>query len=238
MTEKILLTDDVNFEKTWLDFRKQHGIHRVVAILGGALFDVHGLPDDLLRESQTILERRLWPCIKRFLGPLRNHGLTIVTSGTNRGVPRIAAELSSAMGFPLVYVHPERAHKYLNIQTKAHLEICLPPRIGDSEWGDDSADLIKLSDALLILGGSTGTLTEIAHAFKVNESRIRNDSRLIFMVAIHGFGGAGDQLHTLCYSPELRSKCMPPRLVYEGQEKEAAKITLRAIGADEIYIDD
>ena len=235
---KILLTDDVNFDNIWQEFKKQFGIHAVLAVLGGALFDVPGLSDELLSENRKILERRLRPCIRRFLGPMRNHGLAVVTSGTNRGVPRIASELSAELGFPLVYVHPERAHKYLDMKNKAHLEICIPSRISDSEWADDSADLVKLSDALLILGGSTGTLAELAHAFKVNESRVNSEDRLIFMVAIHGFGGVGDQVHSLCYSPELRSKCMPPRLVYEGQEKEAAKIALRAIGADEIYIDD
>ena len=230
---KVTLDYQGGFPEVWQGFRETQGTHFSIAVLGGAVADLQGVSPELAARHRAVLDERVQGSIREMLGLFRDHGIAVVTAGTNSGVPAAASSMAAELGLTLVHFHPVIAHRYLNADAQPDLEVCVLPRTSEnSSWGDDSADLLSLVDAVVFIGGGYGTLIELAHVLKLNEAKIRRGERPIFMVSLHDFGGFGDRLYDFA-TPNVREECMPHERIFLG--RDAAKFILRSLHADEIY---
>lgn len=150
-------------DATIASFRERHGLRACIGLSGSA---------DPQEGAELAVEGFLWS--------LKGTGIAVVTSGTKQGVPHAAFRVAKNLGIPVIRVFPvcarERGHL---IEEPADLEVEIPPRVGMSMWGDESEVFVKLSDAFLFVGGSAGTLVEIAHWAKLNKTRAARKQPLI-----------------------------------------------------------
>ncbi|MEI7777452.1 MAG: hypothetical protein WCI52_02490 [bacterium] len=158
------------------------GIIGAVAITGGA-------PENA-GENGDIIHQAVRDAVSRLAG----HGLAILCSGTQWGVPLWAAESAIEFNLPLIRIHPQKAKKYLS-NHKSQADIVVSPRCGESEWGDDSEVMIKLASGIIFIGGGTGTLIEFAHWAKINESRVKYNKNILYGVPLIGTGGVADMAY-------------------------------------------
>ena len=128
--------------------------------------------------------------------------IAVLCGGTEWGVPKIAAEMAKKFNLPVIGVYPERGKKYALEDLDLSIEIA--PRYKNSEWGDESEVLVKLSDAVIIIGGSFGTQIEYSHAMKINEGRIKYGLEPIYLIPILGVGGWSENIFSFSIPDELR----------------------------------
>ena len=215
--------EEIDHQKAYQEFRERHGVHFILAVSGGAQTGIPGLPysHQVVQDYVKNLNDRIRKVIRDCLCQFRSYGIAVMTSGTQNGVPRIATEEAKELGLRTIFVYPWRARKYRMKEYNADLDLVIGSTIGDSEWGDDSPVFAKLLDAMLVIGGATGTLLEATHVFKINESAINHKGesgvRVKYVVPIRGFGGTSEMLHFLCFRDEVGLACMPHESVYTGQ---------------------
>ncbi len=213
-------------------FRKEFGIHAVTAVSGGAQTRIPGVPDVIVNAYRSNLEDRVRNVVEDALSQFRGFAVAIMTGGTDEGVPRIATEIAKRLGLNAVFIYPLRGKPHRINGIDPDLELIVPPAIGDSQWGDESPLFAQLLDGMLVLGGNTGTLIECAHVFKINESTIKQ-GKVKYVVPVRGFGGVSEIIHFLCPRDEVRSRCLPAEVVYNG--REAGKLLLDNTSAGESY---
>jgi predicted Rossmann-fold nucleotide-binding protein len=145
----------------------------------------------------------------------QNESVGIVTGGTDDGLPAIAAESAKEHGLPTLGILPERATKF-RLEAYNDYLIYVPPRYGESRWGDESEIGAKLTDGVIMIGGGVGT--EAEYALSQKEAPIP-------IVAIDGTGGLSDRLNR---EPDYQeSDTTPSKPISEG--KSAAEFILMKI---------
>ena len=106
------------------------------------------------------------------------HGpqLAMASGATNRGVLELAYELCAELGITALGVAPEQVLNY----PLAPMDYLLP--VG-RRFGDESATFVRISDALLLLGGGGQSRREIRMGAAAGKP----------LTIVQGFGGAADQ---------------------------------------------
>src|SRR5207247_182413 len=102
-----------------------------------------------------------------------DYRIALLCGGTKFGVPAAAAEYAKEAGIPTIGVYPTVGTKHALPGDRLDLSICVPPAVGESDWGDESPVFAKLLDGVIVYGGGAGTLIEAAHILKCNESLIK-----------------------------------------------------------------
>jgi predicted Rossmann-fold nucleotide-binding protein len=233
--EKIRIHGAQNYDELITEFRKEHGIHRIIGISGGSDDRHAGIPDDdplqarFMEFRDAFHERLLHDALK----PLRGYRIGILTGGTRWGIPKTALKIAKQLGFRTIGVLPRAGERYACDGDTVDLQIIVEPLIGEGFWGDEGAVWTSLIDGLIVIGGSAGTLTELAHIMKINESLCKRGERPKFMVPIHGTGGVAEQLHQLWAKPAIRDKSMPRDRVHTGAK--AAQLLIAALDLDECF---
>ncbi len=218
------------------EFRRKHGIGRIIGISGGSDDKLTGIPDnDPLQVQHAAFRDGFCERVLRdTLMPLRGYQVAILTGGTMWGVPKMAAEIAKQYGFKTIGVLPKAGERHALPREMLDLQIVVEPLIGESVWGDEGPVWTSLVDGLVVIGGGAGTLTELAHVIKLNEGRCKRGDRPKFMVPVHGLGGVAEQLHRLWAKPAIRDLSMPREPVHKGSE--AAQMLIQALDLDEFFV--
>lgn len=217
-------------------FRDQYGLHKVIAISGGADVDLQGVPpDDPLqvqhKQFSEALEKRV---IGDAIGMFRGYRIAILTGGTKWGAPKTATMKAKEYGLKTIGVYPVTGRKHALGGEFLDFEICVEPLVGESRWGDESPVFTNLLDGVIVYGGGAGTLTECAHILKINEAILKTGrSPLKYIVPIAGTGGVADGLPFIWAKPEVRAQCMPQQRVLSGTE--AGKILRDVLNLDDYF---
>lgn len=215
------------------EFRREHGIQRIIGVSGGSDDKIAGIPDDdplqtRYSDYRDSLHTRI---LQDALKPLRNYRVAILTGGTNWGVPKAALKIARQYGFRTIGVMPKVGERHTLTEDELDLQIVVEPLIGEGAWGDEGAVWTSLIDGLIVIGGAAGTLTELAHIMKLNEALCKNDARPKFMVPIYGTGGVAEQLHQLWAKPNIRDRSMPRERVHSGEH--AARVLIEKLDLEE-----
>lgn len=197
----------LRMEKSIADFLSANNLKGVIAFSGGA-----GDDDTEDHHIKDIISEAI-----KFLA---GRGFAIATNGTQWGVPYYTELFARDNGIPTVRVYPQKARsKNYLVKWPAGLDLCVDPRIGESEWGDDSEVFIKISSGIIFIKGGTGTQIEFAHWAKINESRISHGTKVIYGVPVCGVGGwsswvydCGMQLYKKIFS------CFPQEKIFSGKD--------------------
>ena len=161
--------------------------------------------------------------IRQMLMPLRGYRIAVQTGGTKWGVPKIATAVARECGFPTIGVFPITAQESNHVldqfdpkkpEEKLDLALCVHPLIFASQWGDESSIFAKLLNAAIVIGGNSGTMTEVTHILKLNE---RRSARKKHIVPIYGTGGTADKLSFFPGKPLIMAECIPPHPITSGR---------------------
>ncbi len=180
-------------------FKSEKGIKKIIAFSGGS--------EDKAEAVEEI--------ITEIVIGLVDLPIAILTGGTKWGVPKTATNVARASGLSVIGVYPERGEKY--VLPDLDLAIKIFPRYKESEWGDESEVFVKLSDAVVMLGGSFGTQIEYSHLMKMNERLVKNNTMPVYLVPVSGIGGWSQMIYDLPMTEDAKS-CLPASPIGNGQE--------------------
>lgn len=203
-------------------FLSHHGLSYVIAFSGSAdaIRPHDHSPADSLHLHHDIpetVEEIISHCLRSFDPTL----VAILTGGTCWGVPHMVMQKARELGFRTIGIFPEIGVKYVCPEL-LDLGICVEPRFGESAWGDESELFAKVADGLVVIGGGHGTMIEVAHFLKYNESILSQSRKggdlqpLKPVSPIAGTGGAADLVYMPWVKAEVAAECMPQRKVYSG----------------------
>ncbi|MES2999742.1 MAG: hypothetical protein V4787_03565 [Pseudomonadota bacterium] len=231
--QRIRIEGADNYNKVITEFRKEHGIHRIIGISGGSDDKLSGIPDDDPLQAQYADFRDSYHerVLRDTLKPLRGYRVGILTGGTKWGIPKMALQIAREYRFRTIGVLPKAGEHHALADEALDLQIIVDPLIGEGFWGDEGAVWTALIDGLVVIGGAAGTLTELAHIMKINEALCKRGARPKFMVPIHGTGGVAEQLHQLWAKPAIRDRSMPRDRVHNGAV--AAQLLIEALDLEE-----
>lgn len=209
-----------NVDTAVAEFKRQHGLHHVIAFSGGASTDMPGVPvDDPLQKDfssfQQKMETRL---VTDVLNILRHYRVALLSGGTKFGFPKVAMEMAQKFGMKTIGVFPQTAFNKGYVINGIDLPICVGPHFGESVWGDESGVFAKLLDAVIVVGGGAGTLIEVSHLLKMNEGLLKYDKPLKLIIPIDGTGGVADGLHFVWGKQDTKNACLPSRPIKTGTD--------------------
>jgi predicted Rossmann-fold nucleotide-binding protein len=192
----------MSIEERFDDFMAHRNLLAVIAFSGGS--------DD----KSDALNQTVDECIKY----LSDYRVAVLTGGTNFGLPKTATLAARKYKIPTIGVFPSRGEKYF-MKDEIDLGIMVEPRFSGSEFGDESEIFVKLSNAIVSLGGSNGTGIEFYHAMKINDRRKKYYEMPIILAPIIGFGGFVDGIKGLEVTEQP---------IYNG--RDAAKLVIDKLG--------
>jgi SLOG cluster4 family len=148
--------------------------------------------------------------------------VAIVCGGTKWGIPHTAMTLAKELGFKVIGIFPLTGAHYACLEL-LDLAICVDPIYGDSRWGDESVLFSKVADGIVIIGGGAGTMIEVSHVLKVNESimsvnkKTKQTIPIKPVIPIAGTGGVADSgMHHLWINADLAAECIPQQKIFNG----------------------
>jgi predicted Rossmann-fold nucleotide-binding protein len=230
--------------------KEQHGIRLTIAFAGGADTKLHQLAQDLSPESIEIQENykkiqttRIEKLVQEFLQKFAGleHRIAILTGGTKGGVPEIVSKIAKQRGFKTIGIYPEIGCKHFLGDDIIDIPLCIKPTYQDckqithwetsSNWGDESSLFAKTLDAVVVIGGSAGTVIEMAYVLKMNGAILKakkngnsGSTKLKYIVPISGFGGVSEDLHHIWADPEVTEESILSFTVNGGVEKRPGRI--------------
>jgi predicted Rossmann-fold nucleotide-binding protein len=198
-------------------FKRDQGIHHIVAFSGGADNPMAGTQDKTLRDKYAeLLDTHITHEIEQAMRTLRPFRVAILTGGTQFGVPKIATRAAKQLGLTTVGIYPAAGETKALGSDLLDFSICVPSNFGPSCWGDESPLFAKTLDGVVVLGGGAGTMIEISHVAKINEKRLSKGQRVKFIVPISGTSGVAEDLPYFRMKPEVRGASMPEHRVFSG----------------------
>ncbi len=205
-------------------FCLQHGVKHIVAFAGGSNSKGDHLSDEETRKAfQNYQSRFTRQVLWEACAALKSYPVAILTGGTKDGVPEIGAKAAKDSGLKTIGIFPSVA-KEDSILADLDIAFRVGPFYKSGNWGDESPFWSSVCDAVIVLGGASGTLIEMAHIMKINEgvakTRAKNpDSDIKFkhIVPVHGLGGVAEQIQFVWAMHEVRDACMPKDIIKNGQ---------------------
>jgi len=171
----------------------------IVGILGGA--------DDLGPGQRQL--------VREFLSGLGDFKVGILSGGTKGGLPQIAVEEAHLFGLPTIGVFP-KDRRGIALLKELNLAIETPsPLVGDADFGTETPTLTRIPDAVVIIGGGVGTLTEVASILKRNKSLMKMGKLPVYLIPILGSGGVANYISTLPGIEDDRGS-FPPNSINSG----------------------
>lgn len=231
---QIQITSSDDAKVKLAEFCAERNIKAFIGISGGSADVMPGLGTDPKLENDflELRTRHHTNIITEAIKVFRGYPVAFLSGGTAGGVPEIAVKVAKSLGFPTVGVVPECGLKYV-LQEQLDLLISVGSVFGESSWGDESSVWTSISDAVIVIGGSSGTLAECSHILKLNERRINKQLPVKFIVPIHDTGGFAEQIHNLWVKPAIRRESLPSELIYTGTE--AAHILVNHLSLDDYF---
>jgi predicted Rossmann-fold nucleotide-binding protein len=230
--------------------KQQHRIKFTIAFSGGAETKLHQLAHDDSPESlelqkayskiqTTRIEKLVQEFLQKFTG--LEHCIAILTGGTKGGVPGIVSRTAKNQGFKTIGIYPEIGCKHFLGDDIIDIPLCITSTYQDckqstqwetsSSWGDESSVFAKTLDAVVVIGGSAGTLIEMAYVLKMNDRILKDKKKgeagsrkLKYIVPVSGFGGVSEDMHHIWADPEVTEESILSFTVTDGVEKRPGRI--------------
>jgi predicted Rossmann-fold nucleotide-binding protein len=230
--------------------KQQHRIKFTIAFSGGAETKLHQLAHDDSPESlelqkayskiqTTRIEKLVQEFLQKFTG--LEDCIAILTGGTKGGVPEIVSRTAKNQGFKTIGIYPEIGCKHFLGDDIIDIPLCITSTYQDckqstywetpSHWGDESSMFAKTLDAVVVIGGSAGTLIEMAYVLKMNAAILKakkkgaaGSSKLKYIVPVSGFGGVSEDMHHIWADPEVTEESILSFTVTDGVEKRPGRI--------------
>ena len=112
----------------------------------------------------------------------------------------------------------------------------------------------KTLDAVVVIGGSAGTLIEIAYVLKMNDRILKDKKKgeagsrkLKYIVPVSGFGGVSEDLHHIWADPEVKDESIlsftvtgsvkRPGRIYSGIQAADALLSTDELAIHDLYDD-
>lgn len=225
--EKVLVRGKHDYTELFRQFCERKGVSHIIGFSGGADDTIAGIDaEDKLQKQYQAYQTSLYQrTIHDVLQPLQGCKIAVLTGGTKWGIPAIANRTARDLGFKTIGVTPQAGEHHALSEADLDLQFIVAPLFGQGHWGDEGALWTSLVDAIVVLGGGAGTLTECAHLMKINETLVKQAKAPKYMVPIHGTGGIAEQLPHLWAKPQIRDVSMPRERVTTGTH--AAQLLLR-----------
>jgi predicted Rossmann-fold nucleotide-binding protein len=222
--------------------KQQHRIKLTIAFAGGAETKLPQLAHDDSPESlelqkayEKILTNRTEQLVQEFLRKftgLERH-IAILTGGTKGGVPEIVSKAAKQQGFKTIGIYPETGCEHFLGDDIIDIPLCITSTYQDckqstqwetpSYWGDESSMFAKTLDAVVVIGGSAGTLIEMAYVLKMNAKILKakkkgeaGSRKLKYIVPVSGFGGVSEDLHHIWADAEVKDESILSFTVTDG----------------------
>jgi hypothetical protein len=227
--EQIFIKGEEDYTKLFHEFCVRKGVNHVVGFSGGADDSIAGIElEDALQEKYKAYHHSLHQrIIEDVLKPLQGCRVAVLTGGTRWGIPAVATQVAGSMGFKTIGVTPIAGVQHALSSEELDLQFIVEPLFGDGHWGDEGSLWTSLVDAVVVIGGGAGTLTECAHLMKINEALVKKGHSTKYMIPIHGTGGIAEQLPHLWAKPNIRDVSMPRERVSTGAH--AAELLLKHV---------
>jgi len=197
-------------DEKFKEFMSKNGLGYVIGFSGGSDKEENQV-QNIIEESMTYLKSK---------------PVVILTGGTKYGVPRIATEIAKDYGLKTIGVMPQRGEK--SAVGGLDLVLIAQPRVGSSEYGDESEIFAKLCNGVEIIGGSSGTKIEFNHIMKINDRRLnpKYNETPIYVAPIASISGFSSQIHG---SDEARKfpQVIPSEIIMNG--KDAAEYLINKL---------
>lgn len=190
-------------------FRIQYSVKRIVGILGGS-------------DAAAVSQRSL---VQEFLSGMDDFRVGVLSGGTKGGLPQIAVEEAKSFGLPSIGVFPSDRRKLALLD---QLDLAIetpPPLVGNADFGTETPTLVRIPDAVVVISGGVGTLTEVATILKMNKGLLKKGFVPVYIVPIYGSGGVADHVHLLLEIDDIR-RSLPSFLVRNGSD---AALFLRSV---------
>ncbi len=188
---RLQITGGDNYTATCNDFLNTYGLKKIIGFSGSADTKLSGIPNDdpLQQKYREFYQSFYKRIISDVLGVLNGYKVAILTGGTDGGIPELAVRKAKEFGFKTIGVFPKVGKKYSLESSLIDLSIMVDPLIGESRWGDEGSVWTALVDAMIVISGQAGTLTECAHIQKINEALIKYNKVPKYIIPIYGTGG-------------------------------------------------
>lgn len=221
-----------NFSNHIQQFMREHGLHKIIAFSGGTDDRLEGVFDQSIQENyREVMRQKEEYLIEQAVCKFQTYRIAILSGGTTWGVPNTTVTKAKKFNLKTIGIYPHVGRKHALDGGILDLSICVEPSYGDSCWGDESSIFTKLLDGVIVYGGGAGTLVEISHLLKMNETILKDGGTPKFIVPISGSGGVADGLPFIWSKTEIRHKSMPTRRVINGAE--AADLLIEKLMLDD-----
>lgn len=167
---RITSLDDINsWVRSWM---QEKWVHKIIAFSWSSSNEkLPGIPDELAKQVAKANQEYVDAIISGALDHLADYRVAILTGGTWGWVPESATRKAKELWMSTIWVYPEsRSKKDALGDTLLDCAIEVGSVFGKSMFWDESTVFAKLADATVILGWNAGTLVEVSHALKLNES--------------------------------------------------------------------
>ena len=230
--------------------KKQHRIKLTIAFSGDSETKLPQLAHDRSPKSLELqaafsklqadrTEQLVQEFLQKFAG--LEHHIAILTGGTKNGIPEKVSNAAKQQGFKTIGIYPETGCKHFLGDDIIDIPICITSTYQDckqsihwatsSYWGDESSMFAKTLDAVVVIGGSAGTLIEMAYVLKMNAAILKakkkgeaGSNKLKYIVPVSGFGGVSEDLHHIWADAQVKEESILSFTVTDGIEKRPGRI--------------
>lgn len=155
-------------------FRQRYAIQYIVSVSGDAEKGSNIDTDLLLMQLIVGLAGQPW---------------ALLSGGTSGGIPESSIKIARNNQVPTIGVFPFDGEKYA-LRDQLGLPIRTPaPAIGKATFGTETPVFAQLPDYAVFIGGSFGTLAELATILKINNGRIEKGQTPVYILPLAGTGG-------------------------------------------------
>lgn len=215
------------------NFLRDNRINHVIGFSGGSEATYGVLPSNhpAVQQYETYLEVMFKEIISTCLDALHGFRIGILTGGTKWGIPKYGLHLAKARKFPTIGVLPSDGKKHSLADKYFDLKVVVSNSLNSGFWSDEAIIWTNIVDAIVVIGGGSGTLVECAHLMKINEKLVKEwesgdeSKRPKPIIPVFGAGGIAEQIQLLCPKPQIREAIFPRERIYNGKDAADYLIT-------------
>lgn len=214
---KITSLDDIN---SWVQaFMSEVWANKIISLSGWSSAEkVEWADPEAVRILNESVRNYVNSVLEVTFKRLADYRVVILTWWTEGGVPEDGARLAKKYGFHTIGVYPARWAKRALWDDVIDCAVEVGSVFWESMWWDESPVFAKLADASIVLGGWAGTLVEVSHILKINESLLDKGKRPKFIVPISGIPGIGWYVQTLPWKTHVKRATFPDHEIKTGQQ--------------------
>jgi predicted Rossmann-fold nucleotide-binding protein len=155
--------------------------------------------------------------IETIVSGFQGRPIAILCGGTGGGIPEYAARAAKSAQLKVIGVYPQRGREYVLGTDVLDYVVEVGPMGDGSYWGDESSLFASIPDAVVLIGGRTGTLIEVAHLLRINETRVKKGAP-VKLIPVGGTFGVADLLRTFPMDDRVRVHAIPQRIITSPDE--------------------